>query len=239
MTTWDARTGQRLATVEVPTGINSLTGGTRTELFAVTDLSGEGDGGTTRVFDAEGTERAALHAPGRELIRAAIDPDGRRVAVTSTSAERLMKTRVDVWDIGREQIVQLVTGALDRGVAVWDVADGDIALRLLSGTGTPGAATFSSDGSRIATTTFDGSVRIWDAASGSDLGAVQVNGPIVIDAVFSPDGTRLVTTDETGAVRQWLLELDDLLALADERVTRELTDEECRQYLHSETCEGP
>jgi hypothetical protein len=61
----------------------------------------------------------------------------------------------------------------------------------------------------------------------------------VIDAVFSPDGTRLVTTDEDGAVRQWMLDLDDLLALADERVTRELTDEECRQYLHSETCEGP
>jgi hypothetical protein len=48
-----------------------------------------------------------------------------------------------------------------------------------------------------------------------------------------------VTAGEDGVVRVWLLDLDDLLALADDRRTRDLTDEECRQYLHTDRCEAP
>jgi hypothetical protein len=33
-------------------------------------------------------------------------------------------------------------------------------------------------------------------------------------------------------VRVWALDLDDLIAIARREVTRELTDDECRQYLH-------
>ena len=35
-----------------------------------------------------------------------------------------------------------------------------------------------------------------------------------------------------GGVRVWALEIDDLLEIARENVTRPLTDEECRQFLH-------
>jgi hypothetical protein len=31
--------------------------------------------------------------------------------------------------------------------------------------------------------------------------------------------------------------IEDLIALAKERVTRSLTDEECRRYLHVDKCE--
>jgi hypothetical protein len=41
-------------------------------------------------------------------------------------------------------------------------------------------------------------------------------------------------------VRVFLLPLEDLLALARERVTRSLSAEECRQYLHLNACpSGP
>jgi hypothetical protein len=37
-------------------------------------------------------------------------------------------------------------------------------------------------------------------------------------------------------VRIWALDIEDLLEIARTTVTRTLTDEECRQYLHVESC---
>jgi hypothetical protein len=40
-------------------------------------------------------------------------------------------------------------------------------------------------------------------------------------------------------VRIWALDIDDLLEIADENVTRSLTDDECRRYLHDAACPEP
>jgi hypothetical protein len=34
----------------------------------------------------------------------------------------------------------------------------------------------------------------------------------------------------------WALDLDELVAMAERGLTRNLTDDECRQYLHTERC---
>jgi hypothetical protein len=41
-----------------------------------------------------------------------------------------------------------------------------------------------------------------------------------------------------GAVRIWALRLDDLEEIARDNVTRGLTTEECRRYLHEPRCSG-
>jgi len=57
---------------------------------------------------------------------------------------------------------------------------------------------------------------------------------------FSPDGTRLMVqvNDPPGlvldTVRLYVLPTKDIIALAKSRLTRALTTEECRQYLHVE-----
>ena len=49
---------------------------------------------------------------------------------------------------------------------------------------------------------------------------------------FSPDGKKLASASPCGGLRIWVLDIDDLLEIAHREVSRTLTDEECRQYLH-------
>ena len=44
---------------------------------------------------------------------------------------------------------------------------------------------------------------------------------------------------DDGIVRVWALDLDDLIAIAHDRLTRTLSDDECRHYLHRERCPSP
>ena len=53
---------------------------------------------------------------------------------------------------------------------------------------------------------------------------------------FSPDGSRLVTVSGCYTMKVWAADIDDLLHLARQRVTRALTEEECRQYLRVDRC---
>jgi hypothetical protein len=39
-------------------------------------------------------------------------------------------------------------------------------------------------------------------------------------------------------VRVWTFDLDELIEIARNELTRTLTDEECQQYLHEQRCPG-
>ena len=64
-----------------------------------------------------------------------------------------------------------------------------------------------------------------------------VDGPDGINSVeFSPDGMSLIAAFNDGTLREYIMPLDELTELAHTRLTRALTDSECRQYLHLEAC---
>jgi WD40 repeat protein/DNA-binding SARP family transcriptional activator len=252
---WDAATGDSVAAIAPTTDIEAAAWSADSPLLAVTDGDGDGSGGTIRLYGPDGTERGLLRAPGRHVVRLALAPDGRRLAATTTDVDRLAPTRVEIYDVASGGVEQrlidadvaglawdddgdrLVTSGSEGGAIVWDLATGEPIHTLVGEAGAVTAVAFDADATRIATAGFDGSVRVWDAERGIELVAPRIEGPVALNVAFSRDGSRLITADEDGAVRQWLLEIDDLLAIADERVTRDLTDDECRQYLHVDGCD--
>ena len=80
-------------------------------------------------------------------------------------------------------------------------------------------------------------MRIWDPATGEQLLVLRGHFAAVFSVAFSPDGSRLASVGGEGVVRVWALDLDELVEIAERELTRALTDEECRQFLHQRRCE--
>jgi len=83
--------------------------------------------------------------------------------------------------------------------------------------------------------------RVWEARSGMLIEQLRGHTDQVTSAVFSADGKTLLTASKDGVARIFPCalcgSLQDLLALAQNRVQRELTCEERQAYLHEEiTC---
>ncbi len=69
-----------------------------------------------------------------------------------------------------------------------------------------GTARFSSDGTRVVTSSDDGTARIWSASTGRPLRTLgRPSGPPISAADFSPDGRRVVTAGSDGIARIWLV----------------------------------
>ena len=100
------------------------------------------------------------------------------------------------------------------------------------------AASFSPDGQRVITAGRDGTARLWDLDRLDEQPIILRGNGQRIDffALFSPDGRRVVTDDSGtnpvyGEVRLWLIRVDDLINLAGQTVSRNLTLEEWGRYF--------
>jgi hypothetical protein len=79
------------------------------------------------------------------------------------------------------------------------------------------------------------SVSLHDAQTGASI--IDLFQPAgANDAVISPDGRMIALSGNDGFVHLMAANLDELLALANSRLTRKLTTAECQENLHVDDC---
>jgi WD40 repeat protein/DNA-binding SARP family transcriptional activator len=213
--------------------------------------------GTARVWDrVTGEELYALSDCNGMLTPAiTFSPDGQLLvtvcydrtvvgweAATGAERFRLMETSnygVAFSPDGR----YMATTGTDAIVRLWDMTTDDgipREIRQMTGhTLLTMRPVFSPDGTRLATGSFDQTVRVWDVMSGVEILTLRAHTDGVWGLAFSPDGKRLASASWDGTVRVFLLDLDEVMALTRSRLTRWFTLDECRRYLHTDTCPPP
>jgi len=104
--------------------------------------------------------------------------------------------------------------------------------------GHPGSvddALFSPDGKYMATT--GGTItKLWDASTGQEMLTLYGHTGEINRVVFSPDGEHLITNAHDLTLRAYTLSINELLSLAQSKVNRSFTPEECQRYLHTDSC---
>jgi WD40 repeat protein len=130
----------------------------------------------------------------------------------------------------------LATASADGTVRLWAVPTGEAKATLRGHTDSVGHVAFSPDGLRLATASADATVRLWDATTAERLLTFSGHTGGVWRVAFSPDGAWLATASADGTAKVYPLALDQLVARARARLTRTLTQGECRQYLRLDAC---
>ncbi len=191
--------------------------------------------------------------PSNRLFDAAISPDGTRAAVVTADPA------VGVYDADSGKLAlelkghtdqissvaydtagdRIVTASEDGTARIWDADSGEQLLVIANDGQAVRAAAFNGDGSLLATSSAGGELRVWDATSGDELSRVQgANWKVALSPLGSLVAGAVAQTD---APQTSVYECDvcgrsaeELLGLADSRVTRELTDQERERYLSGE-----
>jgi WD40 repeat protein len=212
---------------------------------------------TLHVFDRSGDVTMTIEGDqGHEAYNMEFSTDGRTVAVNTFLIERQTEEdhrgRTVFYDLDTgEQVDELPIGGTadlafspDGLVAVarrgsgevWSLDDQEPQSVFASNPGNVFDASFHPSGAELATASLDGSVRLWDPETGVQRVELSAHDFQLHSVEYSMDGSMLISADNNGLIRSWATEIDDLVALAEDEVARDFTDEECRQYLHVESC---
>ena len=215
-----------------------------------------GQDATVRVFDAA-TGRQLRVLRGHKLgglgtYPVAWSPDGARLLSMAADGTRIWEART-----GRQLLAMPPLGGPGHS-AVWspdgaqallesglgpDVRDASTGehLRTLGTSAASSDMEFSRDGSRLANTTVDErffALRLWGWPAGVETLKLRDSG---FRVALSPDGQLVATVrprPPVPFVHVWALDPELLLRIARSRVTRSLTEEECRRYLQRPCPEG-
>lgn len=206
-----------------------------------------------QVVDRRGTVRGEV-TPGM-LIPAVAWAGDRLVSTIKGERDEPTSRALEFWDWRRDSEVRRVqtnaqvatadptgrllatAGIVSSLVTVRDARTGKRIAVLEGHTGPVVALAFDATGSRVASASTDGTVRVWRARTGESLAVLRPAERVAATgALFTRDGRHLVTMWEDGVARVWTLDTDELVRIAGRRLTRALTDGECKRYLHVATC---
>jgi WD40 repeat protein/DNA-binding SARP family transcriptional activator len=254
--TWDAATGQELFTVRHRFDVLDVAFSRDGQHLVTAGWDGSAkivdrSGRVIRVLREDDVIRVLYEDEGYRISAARFSFDGRLIATAASYVRGTKKPRVKIWDRERGTVIQTIEGAIlvdfdptgptmvtagEQRAEIWDV-EGFRRVALLGGPAQDiQVVAYSPGGSLVATGRDDGTIQLFDADTGREHLALPGEACAITSLAFSRDGTRLVSTDECNDLRIWALDIEDLMEIAWQYVTRPLTDEECRQYLHVDRC---
>ncbi len=242
---WDTTSGQELISFTLQNHTGFIFGlvispdGTR--------MATGSDDGAAMIWDLSNGQRILTLSGHQGPIRGlAWSRDGLRLATAS------FDNTARIWDARSGQLLHelaghsglvisvtfsldgqlLATASDDTTARLWDASTGKEILTLAGHASTVFGVDFSPDGKYVATGGVDGTCKLWDVHTGESL--LTLPG---FWAYFSPDGKGLVTIQiSEGMARGFYLDTSQLMSLAQSRLTRSWTVQECKQYLHRQTC---
>ncbi len=248
---WDASSGNELLSLAAhEAGIRDLAFSPDSHLVATGSFDG-----TARIWDTA-TGKLLQEITGHRsqhqdlVLGVAFSPDGKTLATSSTDRTAM------IWDVktgnrlftlqghtlGIPDIAfspdgsTIATGSGDGTAILWDAKTGSRQFTLTGHTAGISSVQFSPDGRLLATGSDDNTAKLWDVRTGEDVLTLPGSQGGVTGVAFDPGGTHIMVAGHDGIVRLFLLQIDDLLTLARSRVTRSLTNEECKKYLHVPQC---
>jgi WD40 repeat protein/serine/threonine protein kinase len=97
----------------------------------------------------------------------------------------------------------LVSGAADRTLCVWDIESRQLLRTLTGPTGDVYAVIFSPDGRRVVSAGRDRAIRIWDTVHWEEITQLHGHTSLVYCLAFNPDGSTLASGGGDACVRLW------------------------------------
>ena len=124
----------------------------------------------------------------------------------------------------------IVTASWDGTAKVWDAETGRELSTLIGHDGGVGSVAWSLGGQRILTGSVNNIAKTWDAVTGKELMTLTGHDHWVSSVSWMPEGKRIATGGKYGLVQVYTTDIDELLQIAESRVTRQLTAEEKETY---------
>jgi len=251
---WDTQTGDLLLSFVGHSG----EGDAGNFLYGISDVAYSPDGSRLATAGTDGIAKVWDAATGEELLilaghtdglhSLAYSPNGRFIATSSDKEDTTVKVWVAqtgeeiytleghpqrVWGLDfSPDSARLATSGWEGVVKVWDLTTGEEIYTLPGQITTVFGVAFSPDGNLLITGGGD-AVRVWDAQTGEERFTLA---PYQYGSMqFTSDGKYVYIISE-GVIRLFTIPLQETIALAQTRLTRTLTETECRQYLHLNEC---
>jgi WD40 repeat protein len=187
------------------------------------------DGGVIRVWNAQSGRQVLRIHSGGTLMRLAISPDGRHVAVCMGDG------KVGVWELGTGKCLHNLDtkrgglhgiafspdgtrfAAVSGGLWIWNFESGALLLHAETVTSGSNDLAFSPDGSQVAITCAGPALRIVDSLDGRvlhTLGKLAAPGDFKSSfsdrVVYSPSGAFVAIAGDDPVVRIWNAQTGDL-----------------------------
>lgn len=249
---WETAGARELSPLSID-GIDKLVFDSTGTVLAGTQRTDDHGNGVVQVWALPEWRRVGSPLPIQAAGKFALSPGGRYLAMeVSERAEGklLHNSFVDVWEVATSQRIARLPQAQEikriafhpqgttlcivaqpDDVQVWELPEGTLKTHLKHARDIQSLRFGNED--HILATISEGRVSIWDASTGRILSQLTDAG-YVRDVRFSPNGRTLLTGSVEGTAVVWLWKTDDLQAEACRRLTRNLTEDEWRQYLGDE-----